>query len=244
VRQAQLAVAYAIVPSNRSPLTLLFALATSSCSVIAGIQDIQFAPDDVAAPFWDAGHDGYPPGAEGSANASGGDDATGGSDFDDATFANHVGSSGSGSGSSGHDGGTGSSSGSGSSGSGGSASGSSRSGGSNASGSSGTSASGGSSGGSAGAASGGSSGSSAGSTRDAGSASGSSGSSSGGPVCSPAYSQGNCLTYFTGIQVSTGGHNWICSTNNCRNCAVYSECGPGGTGCFWGTVWTDAGPCL
>ncbi len=66
----------------------------------------------------------------------------------------------------------------------------------------------------------------------------------GGPACSPAYSQNDCLLYYVGAHVSAGGHNWVCSTDNCKNCVVYSACAPGVTGCPWGIVWTDAGPCL
>jgi hypothetical protein len=65
----------------------------------------------------------------------------------------------------------------------------------------------------------------------------------GGAACSPAYSQSNCLEYVAGIQVSTTGHNWFCSDGNCRNCSSYSTCAPGATGCPWGVVWTDMGPC-
>jgi hypothetical protein len=43
--------------------------------------------------------------------------------------------------------------------------------------------------------------------------------------------------------VSTGGHNWTCSNGNCANCAGYTSCAPGGSGCPWGAVWTDNGAC-
>src|SRR5262249_6597085 len=36
-------------------------------------------------------------------------------------------------------------------------------------------------------------------------------------TCSPAYAQGNCLTYTLGTKVSSGGHNWTCSNGNCAN---------------------------
>jgi peptidoglycan/xylan/chitin deacetylase (PgdA/CDA1 family) len=65
----------------------------------------------------------------------------------------------------------------------------------------------------------------------------------GGAACAPAYSNGNCLAYQQGQQVSSGGHNWTCSNANCRNCATYTSCAPGGTGCPWGVVWTDNGAC-
>jgi chitinase len=65
----------------------------------------------------------------------------------------------------------------------------------------------------------------------------------GGSTCATAYSQGNCNTYVSGTQVSSGGHNWTCSNGNCANCAGYTTCAPGGTGCPWGTVWTDNGTC-
>jgi len=65
----------------------------------------------------------------------------------------------------------------------------------------------------------------------------------GGGTCYAAYSQGNCLTYVLNTHVSTGGHNWTCSNGNCMNCAGYSSCAPGGSGCPWGVVWTDNGAC-
>jgi hypothetical protein len=64
-----------------------------------------------------------------------------------------------------------------------------------------------------------------------------------GPACATPYAQGNCLSYLGGTQVSSGGHNWTCSNGNCANCAGYASCAPGGTGCPWGTVWTDNGAC-
>ena len=63
------------------------------------------------------------------------------------------------------------------------------------------------------------------------------------PACAPAYSQSNCLSYIQGINVSSGGHNWTCSNGNCANCATFASCAPGGSGCPWGVVWTDNGPC-
>jgi hypothetical protein len=63
------------------------------------------------------------------------------------------------------------------------------------------------------------------------------------PACATAYSQGNCLSYALGAVISSGGHNWLCANNNCRDCSSYASCGPGATGCPWGVVWTDQGTC-
>jgi hypothetical protein len=63
------------------------------------------------------------------------------------------------------------------------------------------------------------------------------------PACFKRYAQGDCLTYLFGTQVSSGGHNWLCSNGNCANCAGFASCAPGGSGCPWGTVWTDLGAC-
>jgi hypothetical protein len=63
------------------------------------------------------------------------------------------------------------------------------------------------------------------------------------PACVTPYAQGNCLNYLQGTHVSSGGHNWTCSNGNCANCDTHPECAPGGTGCPWGVVWTDDGPC-
>jgi beta-glucanase (GH16 family) len=68
----------------------------------------------------------------------------------------------------------------------------------------------------------------------------------GGTACKPAYAQANCggyTSYTPATQVSNGGHNWTCLNDNCRNCATTASCAPGGTGCPWGTVWTDNGAC-
>ena len=64
-----------------------------------------------------------------------------------------------------------------------------------------------------------------------------------GGTCEAAYNQANCLSFISGIKVSSGGHNWTCSNGNCANCASFASCAPGGSGCPWGTVWTDAGAC-
>jgi hypothetical protein len=72
---------------------------------------------------------------------------------------------------------------------------------------------------------------------------GTGGSGGAGGPCEPAYSQGNCLAFAQGQHVSSGGHNYTCANANCRNCATVSSCEPGGTGCPWGNVWTDDGPC-
>jgi len=61
--------------------------------------------------------------------------------------------------------------------------------------------------------------------------------------CAVPYTQNSCLYYDTGTQVSRNGHNWTCYNANCRNCATYSSCAPGGSGCPWGTVWVDNGTC-
>jgi hypothetical protein len=65
----------------------------------------------------------------------------------------------------------------------------------------------------------------------------------GAPACAAAYAQGNCLSYVLNTKVSFNGHNWTCSNGNCANCAGYTSCAPGGTGCPWGVVWTDNGAC-
>ena len=66
---------------------------------------------------------------------------------------------------------------------------------------------------------------------------------SGGGGCAAAYGQSACLTYNTGMVVSSGGRNWTCTTANCRNCATTSTCAPGGSSCPWGVVWSDTGFC-
>ena len=68
------------------------------------------------------------------------------------------------------------------------------------------------------------------------------------PACAAAYDQANCLAYAQSTTiVSSGGHNWLCFTQNCRNCGdpppTGPQCAPGGTGCPWGAVWTDQGAC-
>jgi hypothetical protein len=65
----------------------------------------------------------------------------------------------------------------------------------------------------------------------------------GGTPCVSAYAQSSCVGYTPGTRVSSGGHNWTCSNGNCANCAGHTGCAPGGTGCPWGTVWTDDGAC-
>jgi hypothetical protein len=64
-----------------------------------------------------------------------------------------------------------------------------------------------------------------------------------GGTCAAAYANSACLTYYAGIKVSRNGHNWTCSNGNCMNCATYTSCEPGQTGCPWGAVWTDNGAC-
>jgi hypothetical protein len=63
------------------------------------------------------------------------------------------------------------------------------------------------------------------------------------PPCATAYNSVDCDGYALGMVISSGGHNWFCSDGNCANCGVVSTCAPGKTGCPWGTVWTDQGPC-
>jgi hypothetical protein len=63
------------------------------------------------------------------------------------------------------------------------------------------------------------------------------------PACFPIYSINNCPSYTAGTRVSTGGHNWLCSNGNCANCSWQPGCAPGASGCPWGVVWTDQGPC-
>ncbi len=65
----------------------------------------------------------------------------------------------------------------------------------------------------------------------------------GGSTCATAYANSACLTYYAGKVVSRNGHNWTCSNGNCMNCANYTTCEPGSSGCPWGTVWTDSGTC-
>jgi hypothetical protein len=61
--------------------------------------------------------------------------------------------------------------------------------------------------------------------------------------CGNAYAQDNCINYATGAVVSNDGRNWTCVSSNCRNCATYTGCAPGGTTCPFGVVWTDNGTC-
>ena len=65
-------------------------------------------------------------------------------------------------------------------------------------------------------------------------------------ICFTPYAQSSCLSYTAGKQVSSGGRNWTCANANCSQCAVatyQTACAPGGTGCPWGVVWQDNGPC-
>jgi hypothetical protein len=63
------------------------------------------------------------------------------------------------------------------------------------------------------------------------------------PACYVAYSVNNCPSYTAGTRVSDNGHNWLCSNGNCANCSWQPGCVPGASGCPWGIVWTDEGPC-
>jgi hypothetical protein len=62
-------------------------------------------------------------------------------------------------------------------------------------------------------------------------------------ACTAAYAKSTCVGYGLGKVVSMGGHNWTCSNGNCANCATFTTCEPGASGCPWGVVWTDSGAC-
>jgi hypothetical protein len=62
-------------------------------------------------------------------------------------------------------------------------------------------------------------------------------------TCATPYNQVGCDRYVPGTTVSRGGRNWLCSDGNCVNCSMFVSCAPGGTGCPWGIVWADEGPC-
>jgi uncharacterized protein YjbI with pentapeptide repeats len=62
-------------------------------------------------------------------------------------------------------------------------------------------------------------------------------------TCAASYAQTSCTAYHAGSVVSSGGHDWTCATDNCRNCATNAGCAPGGTTCPWGAVWSDTGTC-
>jgi hypothetical protein len=72
---------------------------------------------------------------------------------------------------------------------------------------------------------------------------GSGGSGGTGAACATPWAQASCTSYSAGIKVSRGGHNWTCANANCMNCATYTSCVPGASGCPWGAVWTDSGAC-
>jgi hypothetical protein len=61
--------------------------------------------------------------------------------------------------------------------------------------------------------------------------------------CATPYNQDICLNYAIGVVVANEGRNWTCVSSNCRNCATYTGCAPGGTTCPFGVVWTDNGTC-
>jgi len=72
----------------------------------------------------------------------------------------------------------------------------------------------------------------------------------GGGGCASFYMTSSCPTYQRGTTVerrlSGGGarHNWLCVDDNCRNCGSDDRCAPARSGCPWGMVWADEGPCL
>ncbi|HZU83840.1 MAG TPA: hypothetical protein VE987_13025 [Polyangiaceae bacterium] len=63
------------------------------------------------------------------------------------------------------------------------------------------------------------------------------------PACAASFSRDHCPAYVLGAEVSKDGRNWTCAAATCANCAMVSSCDPGASGCPWGTVWTDEGPC-
>jgi len=68
---------------------------------------------------------------------------------------------------------------------------------------------------------------------------------SGAPVasCSRAYNRSDCRSYDRGDRVSAGGRNWTCANRDCDQCDDNSNCAPGVSGCRYGAVWQDNGPC-
>jgi hypothetical protein len=64
-----------------------------------------------------------------------------------------------------------------------------------------------------------------------------------GQRCAIPYDQDNCLSFVANTRVSQAGRNWTCVDRNCANCATFVSCAPAATGCPWGVVWTDEGPC-
>lgn len=64
-----------------------------------------------------------------------------------------------------------------------------------------------------------------------------------GPACWQPYSTEGCFGYVLGTKVSFDGNNWLCSNGNCANCSWMTSCAPGGSGCPWGVVRTEEGPC-
>jgi hypothetical protein len=63
------------------------------------------------------------------------------------------------------------------------------------------------------------------------------------PDCSVPYGRSRCVSLIPGDRVSKGAHNWRCSVLDCMNCAGTASCEPGASGCPWGVVWKDEGPC-
>ena len=62
-------------------------------------------------------------------------------------------------------------------------------------------------------------------------------------ACSAPYRRSRCVSLTPGDRVSKGAHNWRCSALDCKNCAGNASCEPDASGCPWGVVWTDEGPC-
>jgi hypothetical protein len=62
-------------------------------------------------------------------------------------------------------------------------------------------------------------------------------------ACYRSYSQSDCRGYNRGDRVSRNGRNWTCAAWECEKCDSNSNCAPGGSGCSYGAVWQDNGPC-
>jgi hypothetical protein len=62
-------------------------------------------------------------------------------------------------------------------------------------------------------------------------------------ACYRSYSQSDCRGYDRGDRVSRNGRNWTCAAWECEKCENNSNCAPGASGCSYGAVWQDNGPC-